>query len=996
MVKKSAEMSKTTALNRTSSRLVLMMLATGWLSLGPLSGCRRGSEREEASPSRPGKNQPRSQSGPKPSKLSSQLALRGDLDLPPGIPHSQLQKMPHLKVLLESMLKVQRRYVDPDALDPVAMFVHGLREVQEDVAAVQVRFLPKGAKKPRTGVVQVGKSRLPFSLVGIESQEESYAYFRYVLGFIREELEKMGDFSKEDVDELEYTAINGFLDTLDPYSVLLPPKTYGEMKIRTSGSFGGIGIVISIRDGALTVISPIDGTPAARAGIQPSDRIVRIGPESTVNMPLHEAVSRLRGKVGTKVTFWIERDGLTAPKRYTLTRARIEIHSVKSKVLRGKVGYLRVSRFSENTRPELKQHITKLVRAGCESMVLDLTNNPGGLLSQAIAVASTFLNKGTIVVTEGARGVRLDVKKAKSGDTLWRGPLVVLVNRGSASAAEIVAGSLKHLGRAVVMGERTFGKGTVQVLMRNSDRSALKLTVARYLVRGDVPIQTVGIVPDIMTVPVAVRKGWVRFNTLQKRSGEEKLREHLSPGRKVEVPDARWTLKYLRKERNEDETKNAAEPDMGADPTVRELARDLLVRHRGTRKEMLAECQQFVTEEAKAQQRRIARAVGKLGVDWSAPPKNTSIDPPRLSLSVATENKKTPVTAGEKLRIKMTVTNAGESTAWRVRAMLEAPAYYINGKELLFGKLEPGKSRSWTTEIEVPSHARSQTQPLTAKVYTMDKEIGDVSGVGSSKATPYLVAIEQLDRPFLALDYRFVELKGDGDGVVEAGEQGAIDCKVTNRGPGKGERVVASVRNLSGKWLYLEKGRAVIDKLKPGESQSVRLTFHLQKKGVEPKLEIELGVYEPVVRVGFEQRMELSLAKPASELSGHIEPPVIELEQVPTSTTSETIPIDGVIKHPRSVKDYYIFVSNDSRKEEGERYRRKVHYRAAASPATTKLIADTEVRLPIGLNTIVVLARNSKHLTSYRLLHVLRLAPSAGMSVEPARAPRGSTAPAAK
>lgn len=882
-----------------------------------------------------------------------------------GVDDSALRKMPHLKVILESLYRVQKRYVDPARLDAKRMFVHGLKEVQENTAAVQIRLFPEDSKDPDLAVVQVGKSLLPFSLAQLKNSNDTYNYFRWILGFIKQELKETGDFDKEEQAKLEYSAINGFLDFLDPYSVLLPPKSFGEMKIRTSGSFGGIGIVISIRKGALTVISPIDGTPAARAGIQPSDKIVRIGPESTVNMNLHEAVSRLRGKVGTKVTFWIERDGLPAPKKVTLTRARIEIHSVDSRNMKGSVGYLRVSRFSENTLPELKKHIYKLEKGGAKSLILDLTKNPGGLLSQAVAVADAFVDRGTIVTTEGAGRVRIDTKTAKKSSTLWRKPMVVLVDRGSASAAEIVAGALKHLGRAVVFGERTFGKGTVQVLKRNSDNSALKLTVARYLVRGDVPIQTVGIVPDLMTLPITIRKKWVRFHTLQQKSGEQQLPEHLSPGRDVKIPKPHWSLKYLKE--NKKKKKVSADADSGADQRLVGLARDFLVKHRGTRDEMMKEAKTFVIKQREGLEKKIVGAVKKLGVNWSAGPKgDTAPKGSKLKVSLSCDKPKNTVAAEQKLTVTMTVKNTGDSAVHRVRGLLKAPAYYLDDREFLFGRLSAGQKRSWKVEMKIPGHQRNQVQPLWAKLFRDDTPVKQTTGV--TKDTPFFLAIKALKRPAMKIVYTLEEKKGNGNGKLEAGETAAIKGTLHNIGEGVAKKAVVTVRNASGKWVYLIKGRALKEGLQPGKSQPFELSLRLQKEGVKNKLELELGAFESTVRVGFDKKVALDLQKPVSSLGGALQAPFIDLNLPEPLTQSASVKISGKVTHPKHIRDLYVFISN----EKNLSYRKKVHYKASAKPHTKEMAFDKVVKLPKGLNTIVILARHSKHLTTYRLFKVLR------------------------
>jgi len=934
-----------------------------------ISGCKSGSETS------PGGSE-------SPKKESSKVIKTKDLTQPEknpeetlavnteGLPQARdvdiekLGRMPHLKVVLESLYKVQKRYVDPQKVDARKMFVQGLQEVQENTAAVQIRFFPEDVKRPELGVVQVGKSLLPFSLAHLKDVDDTYTYFRWILGFITSKLEATGDFSEKDKAEIEYAAINGFLGYLDPYSVLLPPETFGEMKIRTSGSFGGIGIVISIRKGALTVISPIDGTPAAKAGIEPSDKIVRIEAESTVNMSLHEAVSRLRGQVGTKVTFWVERDGLPEPKKYTLTRDRIEIHSVSSKVLEGDVGYLRLSRFSENTMPELKENIKKLTDKGVKSIILDVANNPGGLLSQAVAVADAFLDSGIIVTTEGAGGVTLETTKAKKSTTLWRGPLVVLINRGCASAGEIVAGSLKHLDRALVFGDRSFGKGTVQVLMKNSDDSALKLTVAEYLVRGDVQIQTLGIVPDILTLPIVFREKWVRFHRLHSETGEEHLPKHLSSHKKGKMRKPSWSLRYLQQERNKTKEKNRAEAETGADPRLQQMARDFLIKYRGTREEMMKDAEVFVKKERLELEKQIVQTFKKVGVDWSAPPDDKQTEDYKLSVKLKTDKPDNTVQAGDELEITMAIQNNGTSPVYRIRGMVKASPYFIDEKEFVMGRIDPGKQKSWSTVIKIPSHQRTQVQPLTAKLFSDDNPLTVYDG--PTEDSPFLLKIVGLKRPELKIVYQF-QKKG-GKGLLKPGDTVNVKGTLENIGEGEAENAIVTLRNISGKWVYLVKGREVIEKLKPGQKKPFALSFKLQENGFEKNLKLELGAYESEIRIGFERKLAFNLDKPAEEFSGILQAPIITLEDPSYVTDSRSVDLSGKITHPQKLLDMYIFVGN----EKNLSYRKKVHYQTINSPDSKEMKFNTRVKLPVGLNTIVVLARSSKKLTTYRLFKVLR------------------------
>ncbi len=954
--------------NKEKLFCILLSAVLSMLSLVHAVGCKSRTESTKAGSERKTVKTIDKTEFPDPGDVSPSevLAIHSEgLPEARGVDDEKLKRKPHLKVVLESLYKVQTRYVDPAKIKPGKMFVQGLQEVQENVAAVQVRFFPQDSESPELGVVQVGKNILPFSLDGLKGIDDAYNYFRWVLGFIKSKLTETGDFSKEDEDDIEYAAINGFLSYLDPYSVILPPKSYDEMKIRTSGAFGGIGIVISIRKGALTVISPIDGTPASRAGLQPMDKIVQIEAESTVNMSLHEAVNRLRGEVGTDVTILIERDGLPAPKKHTLTRARIEIHSVTSRLLEGNVGYLRLSRFSENTLPELKENIRKMTNKGAHSMILDVTNNPGGLLSQAVAVADAFLDEGIIVTTEGAGGTRLETRNADKKTTLWRGPLVVLANRGSASAGEIVAGALKHLGRAVVFGDQTFGKGTVQVLMKNADGSALKLTVAEYLVRGDVPIQTAGIVPDILTLPITLKDKWVRFHSLQRETGEEHLPKHIITERKIEERVPGWSLRYLHKQTEKPATRTAEDGETGADQRLMHMARDFLVKHRGTREEMLKEAPRFVEREKQEWEKQIIRAFRKVGVDWS-PGAGEKIDGSTLKAEISTDKPKNTVEANDEINITVTIENTGEKPIYRIRSVLKAAAYYLDEREFIMGRIDPGKKKSWSVKVNIPGHQRTQVQPLSINLFSDDEPIEDFEG--PAEDSPFLLTIKGLKRPELRLVYKLEEKEGNDNGFLEGGETVKMKGTIENIGPGTANNAIVTLRNVSGKRVYLLKGREVFEKIEPGEKKPFELSFRLQKEGFKKELNMELGAYEPDVRIGFDQELSFDLEKPVTELRGNLQAPSIHLEPVEHLTDSSYMELSGKVTHPERIIDAYVFIGNDKNLS----YRKKVYYRAAETPDTNEMIIDTRMNLPEGLNSIVVVARSSRKLTSYHLLMVLR------------------------
>tara|TARA_B100001765_G_scaffold53677_1_gene31668 strand:+ start:207 stop:1361 length:1155 start_codon:yes stop_codon:yes gene_type:complete len=315
-----------------------------------------------------------------------------------------------------------------------------------------------------------------------------------------EVLEKIQDEYVDEIDQADVmdSAINGVLQSLDPYSAYMNPEIFLEMQTETSGKFGGLGIEVSMESGVVKVITPIDDTPAARAGVKAGDYIVKINDIQVQGKTLMEAVNLMRGPVGTSIKITIRRKSLKKAKIFEITREIIEIKSVVSKLIDNDIGYLRLRAFNENSSDQLIKEISKLEKNNkLLGYILDLRNNPGGLLSQAIKISDFFLDDGEIVSTKGRK--RRENRKffAKKGDRINGKPMIVLVNNGSASAAEIVAGALQDQKRAVLLGETTYGKGSVQSIIPLRNRGAIRLTISKYYLPSGKSISEVGVSPDI-------------------------------------------------------------------------------------------------------------------------------------------------------------------------------------------------------------------------------------------------------------------------------------------------------------------------------------------------------------------------------------------------------------------------------------------------------------------------------------------------------------------
>jgi carboxyl-terminal processing protease len=353
-------------------------------------------------------------------------------------------------------------------------------------------------------------------------------------------------------------SVQGMLSGLDPHSAYLDANSFKDMRVETEGKFGGLGIEVTMENGFVKVVSPIEDTPAARAGIKPGDLVIRLDETAVKGLTLTEAVRIMRGKPGTDITLTIVREGLSKPLKITLKRSIIKIQSVKSRLLEPGFGYVRITQFQSGTEKGLADVVRKLEtenKGALRGMVLDLRNNPGGVLNAAVGVSDAFLDKGLIVYTEGRVEDSRMRKSATPGDLMKGAPMVVLINGGSASASEIVAGALQDHKRAVIMGTKSFGKGSVQTIVPISNGAALKITTARYYTPNGRSIQASGIEPDIITEEARLTK-----SEAADRLKEADLVRHLENG--VDP------VKKKEESKKEDDQNDKKKDETGKSPTV--------------------------------------------------------------------------------------------------------------------------------------------------------------------------------------------------------------------------------------------------------------------------------------------------------------------------------------------------------------------------------------------------------------------------------------------
>ncbi|MBN1208101.1 MAG: PDZ domain-containing protein [Myxococcaceae bacterium] len=818
--------------------------------------------------------------------LESSLGQRGE-----KAPH----ELSSLRVFTKVILYVKDNYVDPKRVKPKEMMIAALEYVEKSVPDVLV----DGSAETGKLALNVNGKQREFDISHVDSLWKMSFTLKDVFDFVSKNMRPI-----EDTRDIEYAAVNGMLSTLDPHSVLLRPELYREMKLSTKGEFGGLGFVIQMREGNLTVVRVLPKTPAHRAGILKDDQIKKIGEESTVNMDLNEAVSKLRGAVDSKVTITVERKGWERPRAMTLSRAMISIESVQHKLLAQNVGYVRLKNFQGNTTRDLEGALADIRKQAeakggtMKGLVLDLRGNPGGLLEQAIQVSDTFLSSGVIVATVGLSDKLREEKRARSVEGEDAYPIAVLVNAGSASASEIVAGALKNLNRATIIGRQTFGKGSVQVLYDFPDDSALKLTIAKYLTPGDKSIQEVGIVPDIQLVPTRVTEENIIVFAPRRSIGEADLDQHFGnpdsdkvAKKREEVLDREKpldSLKYLK----EDEKKQAQAPKKGAekapktaqkdakhgekdplldvDPAgqsedlddqldaetqdeIKEdfevlFARDFVLRApSNNRQEQLKQARGFIDQKRQEEEQRINTAISGLGIDWSAgaTPKNAQLE---ATFSPSADQ---PVRAGETLELVLTAENKGTEPLKRVRAWTESDNPYLDRREFVFGALAPGEKKSWKVQVKLPKDLTSRRDDVTVRFL-------DDNGA-LPKTLVSEVSFLELPRPAFAFNWQVLDdcAACNGDGLPQRGEGFTVVLDVTNIGTGTALDSFAQIKNGGDPNIFIEKGRFKLGEMAPGETKSARFQLQVKKGYKGDTFPLKLAIIDEPLEEFVTEKLEL-------------------------------------------------------------------------------------------------------------------------------------------
>lgn len=885
---------------------------------------------------------------------------------------------------------ITEKYVEPGRVQPSAMFDAALDAVERRVDSVLLRRQAGG----KLLHISVGSYNTTLTLEPIATTDDLLRE----MGKVARVLEDHIDDPEIKLPEVEYALINGMLSTLDPHSVLMPPEISREMDVENQGEFGGLGITITLKDGRLTVEYPLEDTPAWRAGIKPQDRIVRIEGESTINMELDEAVSKLRGPVGEPVTITVMRDMFDEPRDFRIVRDLIRINPVEGQVLEGGVCYLRIKSFHERTSQDMDTILAGFRRdlGGVpKGLILDLRGNPGGFLNQAVEVSNRFLSNGVVVATVTADGKR-DVDRAEPSHTEPDYPVIVLTDANSASASEIVAGALKNRDRAMVVGERTFGKGSVQHLYSNADDSKLKLTVAQYLTPGDRSIQSIGIPPDVETVSNVVQmresedsKGHkkppeplVSLLWRERLSREADLDHHLEfNANQGEKPAYR--IDFL-ENLLEDEERKTGKRDLSRDWQV-QLAREILLRAGSSRRADLVEAAGAVVERRRAEeQERIRKAFADLKIDWTAGEQPAS---PALSIALDLGEDRV-LTAGQEEEIKVLLTNNGTQPVYQAFATTDSKSILADG-EFFFGLVPPGRTVAFKKKVTLADGYPDEEDRVTFRIRdARGTALGESQEFVRTRGAPPT----RYGWSMVVHDNGTGTSKGDGDGLPEVGEVVDVEIRVTNASDVAGHEATAKVRNHAGRDLDLRNG--VVDLGDPAPKATVTGRFSLEVRGTGDKgwidLELQLGDtrfdYGAIMNSGFydyayqkeKLRIPIGGVVPEAEarqalqaLSRQRVPPDLSITRRPELRVQDpNVVLSGIIRDESGVRDVMVYLGED-----------KIFYQGAKGDLPA-LPFSVEASLKDGLNHLVVLAHDNEGFRLAREVNVYLDRPGAEPQVK--------------
>jgi len=928
-------------------------------------------------------------------------------------------------LLSEVLMRIQLHYVEPKRLEPYALLEGALLELERVIPELYTRVHTSQEE------LEVNIAAKPYPRISLHMKTlyDLHQVLQKLLFQIKTQLPEIP------LNNVEIAVVEGILKKLDPHSALFPAGVYKEFKVSTNGRFAGVGMVVGMEKQQLTVIAPMEGSPAARAGVLSKDQIMSIDHENTADMTINEILLRLRGEIGSQVQLQIVRKGVLKPFKVQMVRESIKLASIESldlvstenktskKEERVHVRYVRLKSFQKNTSKELLSHLNR--GKNPDALILDLRNNPGGLLEEAVAVSDLFLPRNkTIVSTQGSMGSQKYFQSHQAiKQTLYTQiPIVVLINGGSASASEIVAAALKQHQRAVLLGEQSFGKGSVQSVWEIQKETGLKLTIAQYLTPGERSIQAVGVAPNITLHPVSISEQKMRLLGQLFKDKERDLPSSFTDWQTPpESPDA--TLRYLQKQSKKDKQKSMLEnidkKQLQQDFFI-QFAQNILEKHiKEKRKKkrstseltsLLQTALKVQKQEHLEQEKRMVQAFKEQNIDWRSSKKAASSEPSKLQIS-ATKYLKTRVTlewkntgktekqehwtavpllprvkrqpasmiefseipSQKKMRVHVEVQNTGKRPLYRLMAYSKSTRSFLDQLEFPIGFLAPGESRSWDVQIQSPVNLAQSLEHF--ELLMKDQQNS------SFESQQIFLHFQPHSLPRFRFSFKLHDdglwgSKGNGDGVMQAGESIALRFDVENLEREPAKNTLLRLKESKPARAILQKSKVVLGELKQGVKKQGSLLFELPAEAELPK-QLTLKISDGSSRTS---RLVYDWHTQKTLLLEDYEAPRIQTLKLYTPegkstskvTALNTVKIEGQVKDDQEVKDVFIFLNGKKvyYQPQTSRYLASKTNTASQSQEKEMLNFSTTLQLKEGNNKVVVFARDQQEILVRRTLRV--------------------------
>lgn len=846
-------------------------------------------------------------------------------------------------------------YVDADRLNPEKMLRASLEQLARDIPSVVLKDVQG---EPLNGfTLQVNKKVQKFSVSRIKTLNDLSNILQTIIIYIKENLVEEKNFK-----EIDYTAITGLLSVLDPYTSLLVPKVYTEFQEDIGGNYSGVGMYIGIREEKLQVVSPIFNSPAYRAGLQGKDNILQIDGESTINMSVATASSKIKGPVGTKVKLLIERKSFEEPKIFEITRASIALKSAKGLELKtkaGRVGYILISRFHEKTASEVAEVLEKLRMSlsDFQGIVLDLRNNPGGILQQAAKVSNKFLKKGVIVTTAGINNKERHVYKARSINTAPNIPIIVLMNGNSASAAEILAAALKQNHRALVIGTQSFGKGSVQQLRKYRDGSALKLTIAKYLTPNKNSLHSVGIFPHIEVNPWFIDDKNISIISRKKLFPEKE--DKFADWANAPVQKPRYSFNYLLDSNFKQElfTTSEVKADI-AGFDIENLKKNYLLylavsilenNSTANFEQLLASAIKTVEKKEQTQNIKLQNKLEEIGISWRAKkyiPKNLKINfwgQPKEENSCSNPQEH-ELKAGSEITLCLELVNSSDKETIRLQAFSTSEHPLFDKKQFVFGNIPPKKSKKWYVSVRIPEDFPTAEVPLTINVLNAKEE--------EILAKKFFFRVTEIPQP----KFQYTISASSKNGQIIAPHTVDLKVEIHNQTAVASGKLGINLKNGEGKRIFLTSGKDSIEKLTSKKSQILDFGFELRNPIPDNVIDLSLSFTDSKYKKNISHNFSIPYGVKTYTIENSA--PTIAIKKYPFVTKNSKITLQVSSKDNEKIKDIYIF-SND----------KKEFYQSFSQK---DVLQNIPILLKQGLNEISIFSRDNYNITTQKTIFIYK------------------------